>query len=87
MGRKKTIPTAAAVEKVLRDHDFGNFDLVYDDDVNRVLIYQIDWGDWKHAYAYFNYLISHNFRVEDIQEDITEEDGSDCYSATHAITY
>ena len=46
---------------------------------------EISWGDWKHEHLRADWLIANNiggllFR----DEKVTEEDGSDCYSAVHS---
>lgn len=42
----------------------------------------IDWGDWKHSHAYLDYLMK-ELGFSKCDEEITEEDGSDCYSSIH----
>ena len=43
---------------------------------------QIDWGDWKHEHRWCNDLMRYlGYTCGD--EVVTEENGSDCYSATH----
>jgi hypothetical protein len=42
----------------------------------------IDWGDWKHEHAYCDYLMEQIGYIC-VKEMVTNEDGSDCYSATH----
>ena len=43
---------------------------------------EIEWGDWKHEHAYADYVMrQHGFCKVD--EKVTEEDGSDCYSSIH----
>ena len=42
----------------------------------------LEWGDWKHDHGFVDYLmglIGYTF----IAQTITEDDGSDCYSAIH----
>lgn len=42
----------------------------------------IEWGDWKHEHGALNQIMNLNgFRQ--VEERVTEEDGSDCYSAIH----
>ena len=50
----------------------------------------IRWGDWKHDHLYYGYLIEkwaelNGFQVltRDHVCEVTEEDGSDCYSGVH----
>lgn len=42
----------------------------------------IEWGDWKHEHGYLDYLMKKNGFIK-VDEKITEEDGSDCFSAIH----
>jgi hypothetical protein len=42
----------------------------------------ISWGDWKHEHLWARSLMSYLGYVE-IGSKVTEEDGSDCYSAEH----
>lgn len=42
----------------------------------------VEWGDWKHEHTYLKYLMNKNGFVQ-VSEKITEENGSDCYSARH----
>lgn len=44
----------------------------------------IEWGDWKHDHAYLRYQMQQNGFTE-TDENVTEEDGSDCYSAIHTF--
>ena len=50
---------------------------------------EISWGDWKHEHGYCKYLMTEFFRSKgmdiNIQTDVTEENGSDCYSAVHRV--
>lgn len=52
---------------------------------------EISWGDWKHDHLFFDYearkfLREKGYEVVNIDTDITEEDGSDTYSAIHTLT-
>ena len=47
---------------------------------------EFEWGDWKHEHGYADYVMrEHGFIKTD--EQVTEEDGSDCYSSIHYYTY
>jgi len=51
----------------------------------------IDWGDWKHDHLWFDhiareFLEDRGYKVVDIDTTVTEDDGSDTYSAIHTIT-
>lgn len=54
----------------------------YDISEDNTVIVHIIWGDWKHDHAYLDYVMRKN-GFEPLFEKITEEDGSDCYSADH----
>ena len=43
---------------------------------------EIIWGDWKHDHLYANWVLK-ELGAREYSCDITEEDGSDCYSAIH----
>lgn len=42
----------------------------------------IDWGDWKHEHKRVDWLMAEAGAVV-LGEAVTEDDGSDCYSAFH----
>ena len=44
----------------------------------------IEWGDWKHEHGYLRYLMTQE-GYKEIDENVTEEDGSDCYSAIYTF--
>lgn len=49
---------------------------------------EIIWGDWKHDHLRVKYLVNQFMRtightVAIPHEVVTEQDGSDCYSAIH----
>ena len=52
----------------------------------------IKWGDWKHDHLRCDYLVE-EFAKENHREitfkktNLTEEDGSDCYSAKHFYVF
>jgi len=55
-----------------------------------IVVAQINWGDWKHDHLYYGYLLAewakdNGFKilVQDHVTEVTEEDGSDCYSGSH----
>ena len=45
-------------------------------------IISVEWGDWKHDHRYLEYLMGELDYIL-IGKKITNEDGSDCYSADH----
>lgn len=52
------------------------------------VVYGIEWGDWKHDHLASEELAKQffgsNINIDDV---VTEEDGSDTYSANHEITF
>lgn len=49
---------------------------------NEQLCVYISWGDWKHSFIWLNNLMKYiGYDFDD--EEVTEENGSDCYSAIH----
>ena len=69
-----------AIEKLMCDNGIcGDVQLCK----NGVAIVEINWGDWKHSHARFDYLMKKTFNAEIVQTVVTESDGSDVYSAKH----
>lgn len=54
-------------------------DVSYDDE--HIMVH-ISWGDWKHDHLRCDYLLG-NLGLTCVDVIVTEEDGSDCYSAIH----
>jgi hypothetical protein len=44
----------------------------------------VEWGDWKHDHLRLKYIMKENGYCP-IDENVTEEDGSDAYSAVHTF--
>lgn len=63
----------------LREHD-ADFDEIGQTDDHIEI--SVSWGDWKHSHAYLDHLMKELGYVKD-DEELTEEDGSDCYSSIH----
>jgi disulfide oxidoreductase YuzD len=68
-------------------HDFLNDNGVWADvyqynQSNAAYVVSIEWGDWKHSHLWARDLMSYLGYVE-VGSKVTEEDGSDCYSAEH----
>lgn len=57
---------------------------MYCDIERNMFAVEVIWGDWKHEHARLDWLMKENFpNLRNIHTTITEEDGSDCYSAIH----
>lgn len=67
-------------------HDFlndnGVWAEVYPFHGTSALVVSIEWGDWRHQHLWARDLMSY-LGYEEIGNRVTEEDGSDCYSAEH----
>ena len=44
----------------------------------------VNWGDWKHDHRYLEYVMEQN-NFKCVSSLVTEEDGSDCYSADYTF--
>lgn len=87
-GYEHLYPIEDAIEKMLvKEHLFA--ELVGREENS--LIYRINWGDWKHDHLRFDWC------VRELLEKLgffvttngwpTEEDGSDCYSGDHKVSF
>ena len=78
---KKTEGDNPDVEKHVMEYLESN--QIYPSDVftadDRVMV-DISWGDWKHDHIRCDKLME-NLGYTLVEEEVTEEDGSDCYSA------
>ena len=72
--------TIKRIYEVARENNLWIGD-VWDGD--GVLFIEIEWGDWKHEHARLDYLMRNHFNVVVLGSEVTEEDGSDTYSAIH----
>ena len=57
-----------------------------------MLIIEVEWGDWKHDHWMIDDLVQE--KADDLDmvllaatSEVTEENGSDCYSATHKYIF
>ena len=46
----------------------------------------VEWGDWKHDHLFLSHIMRENNYFE-VNESVTEEDGSDAYSSIHTFKY
>ena len=68
------------VEKTLRENKI--FCDAYQYRSLPVVAVEISWGDWKHDHLAADWLVEEMGGTL-LKKDITEEDGSDCFSAIH----
>ena len=69
------------VENKLRENKIHAEVFPYGHDMP-VFVVAIHWGDWKHDHARAKWLVG-EMGYPYINGVVTEEDGSDCYSAEH----
>lgn len=85
MMEKKTIDDyVLAVQKLLEGNGIYAevYKSFYEKDVPEVRV-EIDHGDWKHEHGRADYLVKNELGGIHIGNEVTWEDGSDCYSALH----
>ena len=87
---KEMIALAEKIETALRDK--GVYADVYPehDDFGREFVkIDISWGDWKHDHLRAKWVVTEvmGLPVGDWDTEVTEEDGSDCYSASHSVWF
>jgi len=70
------------IQEIFKKNNF-RYDYAVQDNI---VVVTIEWGDWKHDHTAIDYVMKQNgFSV--MGEQITEEDGSDCYSSIHTFRY
>jgi len=69
------------IERYLDDNDLYA-DEVYTEMGGHIIAVHCNWGDWKHTHGWLRDLMNY-INYTEVSEKVTEEDGSDCYSATH----
>ena len=67
------------IRKYLKDNTL--YCEVYEHE-NGCISVEIDWGDWSHDHAYCDHLMK-QIGYDCTDEQVTEENGSDTYSAIH----
>ena len=68
------------IQKHLRDNE-SDYSSIWIGN-NGIVSILVEWGDWKHSHAYLDYIMK-QIGYTLLDEQITEEDGSDCYSSVH----
>ena len=57
---------------------------IYEIEEGEILIC-ISWGDWKHEHLCCDKVMQ-GLNYQKVQEVVTEDNGSDCYSSEHTYT-
>lgn len=71
----------AIVERYLRDKKVSGITEVRFSPEMELVVVSISWGDWKHDHLRADYIVEHDLGGYLFGSVVTEEDGSDCYSA------
>lgn len=86
--KEDSIPLAELAETVDRKlaEEKRYYEVWYDD--NSILV-EVNWGDWKHDHLWLDSFVKKLLKDEGydatVSVQVTEEDGSDCYSAIHSF--
>ena len=99
MGEKLTLYEDKIDEKELAQLSSGIYNYFVDNDLyvediwtqDGQICYGINRGDWKHehgrsTYLANNFLFDKGYYISSLEQEVTEDDGSDTYSAIHKIT-
>ena len=71
------------IERVMKENNCYYDWFIHNDGTIEI---NVEWGDWKHGHRFLVYIMRKaNYRH--ISEIVTEEDGSDTFSATHKFRY
>ena len=86
---KKTIKDFAKELDIYFERN-NRYYCIYDCDGK--LYIEIEWGDWKHDHLFADYIVEekaaeNNMVLVAATSILTEENGSDCYSATHKYIF
>jgi hypothetical protein len=72
------------IQRIFKENNcYYDYDIDFKD--GTISVY-VEWGDWKHDHIFLKHIMWEN-HYRQIEEVVTEEDGSDCYSATHYFKY
>lgn len=75
----KSLDEMRMIDKYLSDN--GIYGETYKSD--NIIIVDIEWGDWKHDHIWCENLMGYIGYSVACEEEVTDENGSDCYSARH----
>lgn len=79
-----TVATISKKIEQLMEHHHIYGTVVAERAEERMVAVEITWGDWKHDHMRLDHVVENFFHtLRRIGTCITEEDGSDCYSAIH----
>lgn len=73
------------VSETLKEHNVHS-ESIYQYDTLPVIVVEIEWGDWKHDHLFADMLVG-ELGGTLINDEVLEENGSDCYSSAHYYTF
>lgn len=68
-------------------YDYLSINKAYPSEVYKeddMIFVSILWGDWKHEHLWCDRAMAY-IGYDEVNTEVTEENGSDCYSATHCF--
>lgn len=77
---KNIVEIANNVEKYMRDNELFCDVYPYMNDMPIVIV-SIRWGDWKHEHLRADWIMEEQFEGTLMKTEVTEDNGSDTYSA------
>lgn len=81
MTDEKVFEVCKRLNKYLKENGIYESAYPYGSDMPVVEI-EISWGDWKHDHLRLKWLMEDIGAIR-VSYEVTEENGSDCYSAIH----
>lgn len=69
------------VEQIIKGTHLSS-ETIVDVTNNDTVVVSLFWGDWKHEHLYLENLMKQHGYYQ-VGENVTEEDGCDCYSSDH----
>lgn len=74
--------THSQISELLKNNGlYGDIEMVHLGSIHGVYI-TIEWGDWRHEHGFCDHLME-QFGYVNTECQVTDSDGSDCYSAKH----
>ena len=89
MNRQKAEEIAEKINQKFKEEDFHEsaYATFKNEFVGYCVAVDIERGDWKHDHGFADYLVEQVAKPNLAKTILTEDDGSDCYSAIHEYYY
>lgn len=90
LSREEQVKLEEEVQEYLKENGndcyYGEYEIWFEEKTCNV---NISWGDWKHDHLWMKHFVGQFLESKgfdySIDSTVTEEDGSDCYSANHTF--